>query len=126
MKSSARPAGATRALPRLKTFAAIGSSVIKPARNVSYFMAYYLQGRVGIIYSSEISFNRPRVAALSRAKAHYEGPRRRRAFICLLASAIIPLIGSDAFSNVAHKQVASHRNTAAKAENHKNRVAMDA
>src|SRR5438105_1719725 len=89
-------------------------------------MAYYLQGRVGIIYSSEISFNRPRVAAFGRAKAHYKGPRRRRAFICLLASAIIPLIGSDAFSNVAHKQVASHRNTAAKAENHKHRVAMDA
>ena len=38
---------------------------------------------------------------------------------------MIPLIGTDAFSNAAHKQVASHRNTAAKAENHKHRVATD-
>ena len=83
-------------------------------------------GRVGTIHSSEINFDRHRVVALGRAKAHFTGPRRRRALIYLLASAIIPLISTDAFSNPAHKQVASHRNTAAKAENHKHRVAMDA
>jgi hypothetical protein len=98
----------------------------KPARNVPYFMAYYRKGRVGTIHPSEVNSDRHRVAALGRAKAHFTGPRRRRALICLVASAIIPLIGTDAFSNAAHKQVASHRNTAAKAENHKHRVAMDA
>ena len=66
------------------------------------------------------------MAALGRAKAHFKGSRRRRALICLIASAIIPLLGTHAFSNAAHKQVASHRNAAAKAENHKHRVAMDA
>jgi soluble lytic murein transglycosylase len=83
-------------------------------------------GRVGTIHTSEGNLDRHRVAALGRAKAHFTGPRRRRALIYLLASAIIPLISTDAFSNPAHKQVASHRNTAAKAENHKHRVAMDA
>jgi hypothetical protein len=87
-------------------------------------MAYYLSGRVGTIHSSEINFDRHRVVALGRAKAHSKGPRRRRALVCLFASAIIPLIGTDA-ANAAHKQVASHH-TAAKAENHKHRVAMDA
>jgi hypothetical protein len=53
------------------------------------------------------------------------GPRRRHA-ICLLVSAIIALIGTDAFSNPAHKQAASHRRTAAKADNHKHRLATDA
>jgi soluble lytic murein transglycosylase len=53
-------------------------------------------------------------------------PGRRRALICLLASAIIPLIGTDAFSNETRKQVASHRNSAAKAENHEHQPAMDA
>src|SRR6516162_717581 len=89
-------------------------------------MAYCRSGRVGTIHPSEVNFDRYRAAVLGRAKAHFTGPRRRRALICFLASAIIPLIGSDAFSNAAHKQVASHRNTAAKAENHKHRVAMDA
>jgi soluble lytic murein transglycosylase len=83
-------------------------------------------GRVGTIHTSEGNLDRHRVAALGRAKAHYTGPRRRRALICLLASAIIPLIGTDAFSNPGHKQVASHHGTAAKAENHKHRLAMDA
>src|SRR5690349_23497636 len=71
-----------------------------------------------------LNFDPHRIAALGRAKALE--PKRRRALICLLASAIIPLIGTDAFSNAAHKQVASHRNTAAKVENHKHRVAIDA
>ena len=95
------------------------SAAIKPARNAPYFMAYYRKGRVGTIHPSEVNFDRYRVAVLGRAKAHFTGPRRRRALICLLASAMIPLIGTDAFSNAAHKQVASHRNTAAKAENRK-------
>src|SRR6516165_8042523 len=84
-------------------------------------MAYYRKGRVGTIHPSEVNFDRYRAAVLGRAKAHFTGPRRRRALICFLASAIIPLIGTDAFSNAAHKQVAAHRNTAAK-----HRVAMDA
>jgi hypothetical protein len=49
---------------------------------------------------------------------------RRRALICLLVSAIIALIGTDAFSNPA-QQAASHRHTAAKADNHKHRLATD-
>jgi len=102
------------------------SAAIKPARNAPYFMAYYRKGRVGTIHPSEVNFDRYRVAVLGRAKEHFTGPRRRRALICLLASAMIPLIGTDAFSNAAHKQVASHRNISAKAENHKHRVAMDA
>jgi hypothetical protein len=81
------------------------SAAIKPARNVPYFMAYYRKGRVGTIHSSEFNFDPHRIAALGRAKA--PEPKRRRALICLLASAIIPLIGTDAFSNAAHKQVAS-------------------
>jgi soluble lytic murein transglycosylase len=98
---------------------------IKPARNVPYFVAYYRKGRVGTIHSSEVNLDRHRVAALGRAKAHFTGGRRR-AVICLLASAIIPLISTDAFSNAAHKQVASHRNIVGKTENHKHRAAMDA
>ena len=39
---------------------------------------------------------------------------------------IIALIGTGAFSNPAHKQAASHRRTAAKADNHKHRLATDA
>src|SRR4029077_5586642 len=89
-------------------------------------MAYYRKGRVGTIHPSEVNFDRHRVAILGRAKAHFTGPGRRRALICLLASAIISLIGTDAFSNAAHKQVASRRNTAAKPENHKHRAATDA
>src|ERR1700745_1617145 len=81
--------------------------------------------RVGTIHSSEVNLDRHRVAALGRAKAHFTGGRRR-AVICILASAIIPLISTDAFSNAAHKQVASHRNIVGKTENHKHRAAMDA
>jgi soluble lytic murein transglycosylase len=88
-------------------------------------MAYCRSGRVGAIHS-EANLDRGRVAALGRAKARFTGLRRGHAFIYLLASAIIPLIGTDAFSNPAHKQVASHRHTAATAENHKHRVATDA
>ena len=77
------------------------------------------RGRVGTIHSSEANLDRHRVAALGRAKAHFTGPKRRRALIYLLASAIIPLIGTDAFSNPGHKQVASHHIKAAKAENRK-------
>jgi len=83
------------------------------------------RGRVGTIHSSEANLDRHRVAALGRAKAHFTGPKRRRALIYLLASAIIPLIGTDAFSNPGHKQVASHHIKVAKAENHKHRVATD-
>jgi soluble lytic murein transglycosylase len=83
------------------------------------------RGRGGTIHSSEANLDRHRVAALGRAKAHFTGPKRRRALIYLLASAIIPLIGTDAFSNPSHKQVASHHNNVAKAENHKHRVATD-
>jgi hypothetical protein len=71
---------------------------------------------------SEANLDRDRVAALSRAKALTE-PRRRHALIYLLASAIIALAGTDAFSNPGHKQVASHRSKAAKAENPKHRAA---
>src|SRR5262245_4442987 len=84
------------------------------------------RGRVGTIHSSEANLDRHRVAARGRAKAHFTGPKRRRALIYLVASAIIPLIGTDAFSNPGHKQVASHQIKAAKAQNHKHRVAMDA
>jgi soluble lytic murein transglycosylase len=77
------------------------------------------RGRVGTIHSSEANLDRSRVAA----KAHFTGLRRRRAQIYLLASAIIALIGSDAFSRPGHKQVASHRHTAAKAESPKQRAA---
>src|SRR6516165_11775081 len=93
------------------------------ARNVPYFTAYFQKGRVGTIHSSEANLDRHRVAALGRAKAHFTGPRRRHALIYFLASAIIPLIGTDAFSNATHQQVASHHIKAAKAENHKYRVA---
>jgi soluble lytic murein transglycosylase len=72
-------------------------------------------------HPADVNFDRHRVAALGRAKAHFKEPGRRRALICLLALAIIPLIGTAASSNAAHKQVALHRNTAAKAENHKHR-----
>jgi hypothetical protein len=64
--------------------------------------------------------------ALGRAEARFTGPGRRHALICLLVSAIIALIGTDAFSNPAHKQAASHQLTAAKADNHKHRLATDA
>jgi soluble lytic murein transglycosylase len=84
------------------------------------------RGRVGTIHSSEANLDRSCVAALGRAKAHLTGLRRRHAPICLLASAIIALTSTDAVSNPGHKQVASHRNEAAKAENHKHRVAKDA
>ena len=89
-------------------------------------MGYCQSGRVGTIHSSEANLDRSRVAALGRAKAHFTGPRRRRALIYLLAWAIIALTGSNAFSNPGHKQVASHRSKAAKAENHKHRAATDA
>jgi soluble lytic murein transglycosylase len=82
--------------------------------------------RVGTIHSSEANLDRHRVAALGRAKAHFTGPRRYHALIYLLASAIIALTASDAFSNPGHKQVASHQNKVAKAENHKHGVATDA
>src|SRR6516225_6455508 len=88
-------------------------------------MAYCRSGRVGTIHS-EANLDRGRVAALGRAKANFTGPRRRHALICLLASAIIALAGTDAFSNPGHKQVASHRSKAAKAENPKQRAATDA
>jgi soluble lytic murein transglycosylase len=81
------------------------------------------RGRVGTIRSSE---DRSRVAALGRAKAHFTGPRRHHALIYLLASAIVALTSADAFCNPGHKQVASHHNKVAKAENHKHRLATDA
>jgi hypothetical protein len=49
---------------------------------------------------------------------------RRHAPICLLVSAIITLIGTDAFSNPT-QQAASHRPTATKADRHKHRLATD-
>src|SRR5262249_12161251 len=78
-------------------------------------------GRVGTIHSSGANLDQTRVAALRRAKA----PRRCHAFIYLLASAIIALASTDAFSDTGHKQVASHSNKAAKAEKNKHRVATD-
>jgi soluble lytic murein transglycosylase len=97
------------------------------ARNVPYFMAYFQKGGgVGTIHSSEANLDRHRVAALGRAKAHFTGPRRRHALIYFLASAIIPLIGTDAFSNAAHKQVASHHIKAAKGENHRHQSPTEA
>ena len=65
-------------------------------------------------------------SALSRAKARFTGPGRRHGLICLLVSAIIALIVTDAFSNPAHKQAASHRRTAAKADNHKHQSPTEA
>jgi soluble lytic murein transglycosylase len=88
-------------------------------------MAYFQRGRVGTIHSSEANLDRSRVAALGRAKAHVTEPKRRSALICLLASTIIALTGSNAFSNSGHKQAASHHNKVAKAENHKQRLATD-
>ena len=82
-------------------------------------------GGVGTIHSSQGNLNRSCVAALGRAQARFTGPGRRHA-ICLLVSAIIALIGTDAFSNPAHKQAASHRRTSARADNHKHRLATDA
>jgi soluble lytic murein transglycosylase len=82
--------------------------------------------RVGTIHSSEANLDQYRVAALDRAKAHFSEPKRRRALVCLLASAIISLIGTDALSNPAHKQLASHHTTTAKAGNHKHRLATGA
>jgi hypothetical protein len=90
---------------------------------VPYLMAYFKRG-VGIIYSSEANLDRGCVAALGRAKARFTGPGRRHALVCLLVS-IIALIGTDAVSNPAHKQAASHRLTAEKADNHKHRSATD-
>ncbi len=81
------------------------------------------RGRVGTIHSSEGNLDRSRVAALDRAKAHFTGLRRRYALIYLVASAIIALTSTDAFSN---PEVAAHHYTAAKAESHKNRLATEA
>ena len=83
------------------------------------------RGRVGTIHS-EANLDLRRVAALGRAKAHVIKPRRRHALIYFLASAIIALTGSDAFSNPGHKPVASHPSKAAKAEDHKHRAGTDA
>ena len=88
-------------------------------------MAYCRSGRVGTIHSSKANLDRGRVAH-GRAKANFSGPRRRQALICLFASAIIALTSAEGFSKPAHKQAASHRNVAAKAENHKHRVATHA
>jgi len=88
-------------------------------------VGYCRSGRVGTIHS-EANLDQRRVAALGRAKAHFTGPRRRHALIYLLASAIIALTGSNAFSNPGNKQVASHRGKAQNAENHKHRAATDA
>jgi hypothetical protein len=81
---------------------------------------------VGTIHSSQSNLDRSYVAALGRAKARFTGPGQRHALICLLVSAIIALIGTDAFSNPAHKQAASHRRTAAKADNHKRQSPTEA
>jgi peptidoglycan lytic transglycosylase len=89
-------------------------------------MGYCWPGRVGAIHSLEADLNRGRVAALGRAKERFTGPTRRYALIYLFASALIALTGADAFSNPGHKQVASHRNQVAKAENHEHRVTTDA
>ena len=89
-------------------------------------ISWHTTERGGTIHSSEVNLDRHRIAALGRAEAYFMGQRRCRALICLLASAIIPLISTDAFSNSAHKLVASHRNTAGKAENHKHRPTTDA
>ena len=81
---------------------------------------------VRTIHASQGNLDRSCVAALGRAKARSTGPGRRHALICLLVSAIIALIATDALSNPAHKQAASHRRTAAQADNHKHRLATDA
>jgi hypothetical protein len=77
----------------------------------------------GIIHSSQ-GLDRSCVAALGRAKTRFTG--RRHVLFCFLASAIIALIGTDAFSNPGHKQAVSHGRTAAKADNQKHRLATDA
>jgi hypothetical protein len=81
---------------------------------------------VGIIHSSQGNLDRSWDAALGRAKARFTDPGRRHVLFCFLASAIIALIGTDAFSNPDYKQAVSHGRTAAKADNQKHRLATDA
>jgi len=82
-------------------------------------------GRVWTIYSSNADFDRSRVAVLGRGNGCCIRLRRGTA-VYLFASAIIALTSAEGFSKPAHKQAASHRNVAAKAENHKHRVATHA
>jgi hypothetical protein len=103
-----------------------GSAEVKSARKGALIHGQTAESGVGTIHSSQGNLDRSCVAALGRAKARFTGAGRRHALICLLVSAIIALIGTDAFSNPAHKQAASHRPTAAKADNHKHRLATDA
>jgi soluble lytic murein transglycosylase len=81
--------------------------------------------------------------ALDRKKAHVTRLRRRSTLVCLLASAIVGLTGTDAFCNPdrkpnpAHKvnpshkpkpgpkEVASNRRQTAKSEHHKHRGAAE-
>jgi len=79
----------------------------------------------GTIYSSNADFDRGRVAVLGRGNGCCIRLRRGTA-VYLFASAIIALTSAEGFSKPAHKQAASHRNVAAKAENHKHRVATHA
>jgi hypothetical protein len=103
-----------------------GSAEVKSARKGALIHGQTAESGVGTIHSSQGNLDRSYVAALGRAKARFTGPGRRHALICLLVSATIALIGTDAFSNPAHKQAASHQRTAAKADNHKHRLATDA
>ncbi len=82
-------------------------------------------GRVWTIYSSNAEFDRSRVAVLGRGNGCCIR-LRRGTVVYLFASAIVALTSAEGFSKPAHKQAASHRNVAAKAENHKHRVATHA
>ena len=103
-----------------------GGAGVKSARKGALIHRQTAESGAGTIHSSQGNLDRSCVAALGRAKAGFTGPGRRHALICLLVSAIIALIGTDALSNPAHKQAASHRLTAAKADNHKHRSVTDA
>jgi len=103
-----------------------GSAEVKSARKSALIHGQTAESGVGTIYSSQGNLDRSYVAALGRAKTRFTGPGRRHALICILVSAIIAPIGTDAFSNPAHKQAASRERTAAKADNHKHRLATDA
>jgi soluble lytic murein transglycosylase len=82
-------------------------------------------GRVWAICFSDANLDRSRVTVLGRGSGCCIR-LRRRTLVYLLASAIIALASVDAFSNPAHKQAASHRSKAVKAENHEHRVGTQA
>jgi soluble lytic murein transglycosylase len=76
-------------------------------------------GRVGTIHSSDANLVRNSVAVLARGNALVTRLPPRRALVYLLASAIVALTSTNAFSATGQKQAPPHRIKAAKAEHHK-------